>query len=335
MTQPRKTEFHLLIDSWARWLRADVNSAGEPKSDFTIRNYTSTIRRLGDHLAAEGLVGEEPGATGLIEVAAVTRQDIAGWLGKLRRESSANNANHHHRNLTAFYQWAIHEEELLHKNPMNSVKAFPPGQVDRTPYRADQIKAILKASDRPGFLPRRDHAILRMFLDTGVRVGGLVAMRYDPDFPRADNPGKNDVFLDEPVPLVRLRMKGGRVIFVDIGSKTAVALDRYLRERAKAPGAGLPNLWLSRDGLSALGTRGVRALVRRRTDDAGYPELRSHPHKWRRTVAVDHLRNEISDRTIMRRLGWKSSTMIDLYASEAADALAWEESQKHRIADRY
>ena len=45
------------------------------------------------------------------------------------------------------------------------------------------------------FLDRRDTAIMRIFIDTGIRVSGLAGLRYDPD-----EEDKNDVFLTQRRP---------------------------------------------------------------------------------------------------------------------------------------
>ena len=83
------------------------------------------------------------------------------------------------------------------------------------------------------FQDRRDTAIMRILIDTGMRVSGLANLRYDPDKDAA-----NDVFLTQR--RLRIRLKGGDETWVPIGKKAASALDRYLRARARHPGSIFP-----------------------------------------------------------------------------------------------
>ena len=104
-------------------------------------------------------------------------------------------------------------------------------------------------------------------LDTGARRAELVGLRLA------------DLDLDLDVAVVL--GKGRRERALPFGRKTAVALDRYLRVRARHRDAGLPWLWLGQRGL--LGPYGVRQILRRRGAEAGLPDL--HAHQLRHTFA--------------------------------------------------
>jgi hypothetical protein len=84
-------------------------------------------------------------------------------------------------------------------------------------------------------------------LDTGARRAELVGLRLA------------DLDLDLDVALVL--GKGRRERALPFGRKTAVALDRYLRVRARHRDAELPWLWLGQHG--PLGPYGVRQILRR------------------------------------------------------------------------
>jgi integrase len=76
------------------------------------------------------------------------------------------------------------------------------------------------------FLGRRDEVVLRLLLDTGVRVSELCGLEL------------TDVDLDRE--LAYVTGKGSRPRVVPFGAKTAQAVDRYLRVRALHPYARLP-----------------------------------------------------------------------------------------------
>jgi site-specific recombinase XerC len=80
------------------------------------------------------------------------------------------------------------------------------------------------------FEGRRDEAIIRLFIDSGVRLAEMVGMQVA------------DVDLDGHV--ARVTGKGKRPRLVGFGDKTARAIDRYLRKRVPDPGP----LWIGGKG---------------------------------------------------------------------------------------
>jgi integrase/recombinase XerC len=109
------------------------------------------------------------------------------------------------------------------------------------------------------FEARRDTTIIMFLLDTGARRGELADLQL----------GDLDLNLDVAIGLG----KGRRERVLPYGRKTVVALDRYLRVRARHKDAYLAWLWLGERG--RLTAWGVQQLVRRRGEQAGLPGL--HP----------------------------------------------------------
>jgi site-specific recombinase XerC len=74
-----------------------------------------------------------------------------------------------YRGLQAFFKWAVAEGEL-NASPMAGMN--PPQIPDEPPpvLTDDELRRLLKACEGHDFTDRRDAAILRLFLDTGVRV---------------------------------------------------------------------------------------------------------------------------------------------------------------------
>jgi integrase len=119
----------------------------------------------------------------------------------------------------------------------------------------------------------RDEALIFTFLDTGLRVGGLVSMTV---------PGT-----DLQKGTAAYRKKGGDLGEVPLGRQAAKALDRYLRLRSHHRFAHLPDLWLGLDG--PLTTSGARQVLTRHAATIGAPGL--HPHMFRHTFVDWWLRN--------------------------------------------
>jgi site-specific recombinase XerC len=135
-------------------------------------------------------------------------------------------ARNRYRGLQAFLKWAVAEGEL-DASPMAGMN--PPQIPDEPPpvLTDEELRRLLKACEGRDFTDRRDAAILRLFLDTGVRVSEAAGIML---------PG--DLDLDDQVVIVL--GKGRRPRAVPFGRKTALALDRYLRMRASHPFAHLP-----------------------------------------------------------------------------------------------
>jgi site-specific recombinase XerD len=111
-----------------------------------------------------------------------------------------------------------------------------PPTVDFTPpvLSVDEARRLLAVCEGKSFLARREMAMLRLLLDTGIRRAELAALTIaDVDI----NDGVATVF-----------GKGRRVRIVPFGRKTGQALDRYLRVRATHRLSDRPELWLGKGG---------------------------------------------------------------------------------------
>src|SRR5260221_9928766 len=139
----------------------------------------------------------------------------------------------------------------------------------------DQMAALLHGSEGNGFEQRRDMAIIRVFIDTGVRVSGLGNVRV------------NDVSLGHKT--IRITLKGGDEHLIPVGKKATAAIDRYLRARARHPRADSDWLWLGMTGRDTahFGAAGIQDMLERRRRAAGIGKLT--PHWVPRTVAHDWL----------------------------------------------
>lgn len=327
--KPRMSPLLTLAKSWERALRAGTGTKKrdkKPASPYTIRNYLKTLRLLDAHLTETGLDGA---------LEEITAEVLNDWLDEVAEETSSGNALHHYRNTGAFWAWVVSERMLTPgQNPMLEVLMPAANEVRRTPLSQEQVAAMIKTcSGRTrDFDDVRDEAIIRVFADTGMRLGGLVGLTYHPDHPGLDNEGSNDVFLDHYPPLIRLRLKGGKTHLVDIAARTAAALDRYIRARSQRRGYHHGALWIGKQG--PLGRIGVQRALRERGRAAGVPE-RVHPHRFRRSMATWHLNEGGSRDALKARAGWSSDQMINVYVSESRDQLAWQESQRLGIANRF
>jgi site-specific recombinase XerD len=133
------------------------------------------------------------------------------------------------------------------------------------------LTTLLATAKGNTFENRRDTAIIRLFLETGMRAGELCGM------------GQGDLDFEQGVAFVL--GKGGRHRACPFGARTADALRRYLRIRTRHPSYALDALWLGKKG--AMTDSGVRQMLERRCADAGMEPI--HPHQFRHTFAHDWL----------------------------------------------
>lgn len=291
----------LLVGSWKREL------AGRNLSARTIRNYGDTVLKFSawcdDHGHPSDPTKQKPG-------------DVSAWLADLLATGTASSSTAtHYRNLQQWFKWLEDEEEIT-RSPMARLK--PPKIDETTPdvLTDEQLAALLDQCKGKDWLDRRDMAIIRLLMDTGMRVSELVGMSVD------------DVDFDAN--LARVVGKGRRERHAPFGKKTAQALDRYLRARTKRPHADLPNLWLSRRG--RLGDEAVRVMLRKRGADAGVAGV--HPHRFRHTMAHVWLHMGGQEQDLMQIAGWNSRQMLGRYGKSAAAKRAADAHRRLAPGDR-
>jgi site-specific recombinase XerD len=301
-----------LLPSW----KLHLDAGG--KSPRTIVSYLGSVKALTSFLVVNDMPDDTEG-TGAPEV--------RSFLASETERTSATSASLHYRNLRVWFGWLAREGERQAANPMLLIDR-PKAPEKVKPFLTDaDLTALIAACAGNGFEARRDTALLRILVDTGVRVSGLAGLRYHP---AADD--RNDVYLAQR--RLRVRLKGGREIFVPIGAKTAAAIDRYLRQRARHSRSDSPWLWLGTRGRAVehMTDSGIRAMLCRRARQAGVQ--RANPHKFRHTFADNWLAQGGSVDDLMTIAGWTTYDMPLLYAKGRGIARAHDAHQRLSPGDR-
>ncbi|MEZ0076523.1 tyrosine-type recombinase/integrase [Planotetraspora sp. GP83] len=323
-----------LIPSWKLALEGEKLAAG------TITSYVHSARLLIAYLAQHDM----PGQLDKIEakhVRAFLAARLHGcWLDDKRikpcpcgdtRARSAGDAHKHFRNLRVLFNWLVDEEELDGPSPMANVA--PPNVVTQPvePLSEDELKLMLKTCSGTTFIDRRDTAIMRILLDNGMRGSGLAGLHYHPE-----DDELTDVFLSQHV--LRIRLKGGRMHMAPIGRKTAAAIDRYLRARARHKHADSPWLWLPERGITAAGgdrrltTTGILQMLKRRAKEAGISGV--YTHRFRTTMATSFLDAGGDPIDLMHVGGWTSLEMVRRYTMATAQRRARDAHARLSPGDR-
>lgn len=293
--------FGVFVNSFRRTLQA------ENKADRTVKTYMEALGLFGEFLAAQGMP---------TELEAIHREHIEAFISDLlaKKQRPATAANRY-RSLQAFFKWAANEGEIK-DSPMRNMK--PPHVPEEPPdvLTDEQLKRILKTCEGRTFEERRDNAIIRLLIDTGMRRSEIAGLRLE------------DLDLDYNV--ARVMGKGRRPRTCPFGRKTAQALDRYLRMRASHKDKELPNLWIGKYG--PMTDSGIFQVASDRARSVGIEGV--FLHQFRHTFAHSYLADGGNEGDLCMLAGWRTRQMLGRYGASAAAERAREAYKKHSPGDK-
>lgn len=260
------------------------------RSPRTLETYRESVEGLARFLVA---TGRSP------DPARVSRADVQRFLAHLLETRKPATAHNRYRALRTFFKWAVAEGELS-TSPVEGIAA-PKVPLNPPKVMSEPDLAALLATCNGGTLEdHRDMAALRLLIDSGMRLSELAGIRL------------SDVEWGERY--ITVTGKGRRIRTCPFGVKTAIALRRYIRSRAKHKDAVRPELWLGHQG--PLQPHGLRSVIYRRAGQAGLTGI--HPHGFRHTFAHEWLSGGGTESDLMAIAGWQSRVMLNRYGAALA-----------------
>jgi integrase/recombinase XerD len=269
-------------------------------SPNTIAGYRDTFRLL-LRFASEQ-IGKGPAKLKVDDLDCVLVADFLAHVESERR-NSARSRNTRLAAIRSFFRFVAMSEPayMLH---CQKILAMPSKRYVRRTVefldRTEQI-ALLAAPDRSTWMGRRDHAILIMALQTGLRASELINLR------RCD-------IVTGAGAHIRCEGKGRKERCTPLRRETVKVMEVWLKERAGNDGDPLfPTIKgtkLSRDALEAIVRKHVLSASRLCPSLAG---KRVSPHVLRHSTAMELLHHGVDQTVIALWLGHESVETTQVY----------------------
>lgn len=269
-------------------------------SPHTIASYRDTFRLLLEF--AQRRLKKPPSRLHLEELDAPL---IGAFLDDLqkKRGNTPGTRNVRLAAVRSFFRFAALQEPA-HSALIQRVLAMPNQRGERKTIAfltSSEIDALLAAPDQSTWSGRRDHTLLLLMVQTGLRVGEVIGLHCE------------DVVLGSGAH-VRCQGKGRKERCTPLRHDAVEALRRWLRERGGDPRQRLfPNARggaFSRDGIAYLLTKHTKTARRHCPSLA---RKRVSPHVLRHSTAMELLQHGVDRSVIALWLGHESAETTQMY----------------------
>jgi integrase/recombinase XerD len=234
----------------------------------------------------------------------LTKYHVRQFLAE-RQSKSQSRLVESYRRLRPFFRWGAAEgfcEDVFCsiRKPKEPITLVPTLNIEQVRLMLSLCRALPRTANR-------NEALLRLLLDSGLRITEALKLRID------------DVHLDAGSVRVRCG-KGGKDRMAFIGMKTSRAVLRYLKVRKAV---NTDTIFVTQDGLP-MKRRHAHQLIARLGASARISGVRVSPHTLRHTFATWFLRSGGDVFSLQRQLGHSSLSMtrryLDLTQNDVAAA---------------
>jgi site-specific recombinase XerD len=269
-------------------------------SAHTIASYRDTFRLLLQFVQKR--LRKAPSTLALEDIDAPL---VVAFLDELEkvRGVTARTRNLRLTAVHSFFRYAAFEAPS-HAAQIQRVLAIPAKRFTRAlvPFLSrPEVDALLAAPDQHTWSGRRDHALILLAVQTGLRLSELTGLQ------------REDLHLGTGAH-VRVIGKGRKERCTPLSKNTRAVLAAWMREPLRAPGQPLfPN---ARGG--RLSAHGMHYLLSKHADAAGdtcssLKSKRVSPHVLRHTTAMDLLQEGVDQSVIALWLGHESIETTQIY----------------------
>ena len=193
----------------------------------------------------------------------ITTDELRGYLVEYQKINNCSKVtvDNVRRNISSFFSW-LEEEDFILKSPMRRIHKIKTKTVVKETISDESIEKL-----RDGCHEIRDLAMIDLLYSTGIRVGELVKLNIQ------------DIDFEQRECVVFGKGDKERKVYFD--AKAKIHLKKYLEERVD----NNPALFVTLDApFDRLKISGVEIRLRKLGRSLSLD--RSHPHKFRRTMAT-------------------------------------------------
>ena len=244
----------------------------------------------------------------------VNLQDLYAFLSWLARERQAGNANRSRKvsALRSFFNYLSAKRGILEHDPAAELES--PRQVKRQPryLSLEESKQLLaQPLKEEGPLAVRNHAILTLFLNCGLRLAELCSINIS----------------DIREETMTVMGKGGKERTIYLNSACVRAIMAYREVRPTRDVKDPDALFISRQG-NRISQSAVQRMIRQYIVQAGLDPKRYSTHKLRHTAAtLMYQYGEVDIRLLQQILGHSSVATTEIYTH-------LDDSQLHRAVEK-
>lgn len=220
---------------------------------------------------------------------------------------SAKTALNYHTGLSALYTWAV-KQRLVAVHILHEVDRPDPEQRAIQPYTLADVRAMISALKHsrvdkangpyPHSNYERDHAIILLLLDTGLRASELCDLLIH----QADLKNRR----------LRAFGKGSKERILPFSAATGQALWKYLTSRKDLTNGDRVFVTQAGDPLTRARLNKLFHFLGLRAGVTG-----ANCHRWRHTFAINYLRNGGDSFSLQMMLGHTTMEMVKKYLSLA------------------
>ena len=280
----------------------------------TITSYRADLMQFAEYTEARH--------DGVPLVAVLAPSDVSGWLDTLdSRDVSKRSQARKLTVLRGFFRHAMREGWI----------GIDPTEGERVKFRsartiAPELPALLDMIEQipaKGRLNIRDRAILRLALDTGIRISEAAGL---------DIPGSGSQSEIEPNrKLIHVIGKGGDTETVAYNERTAQAVTEWLRVRANMAKSEEMGLFVSQQGRRA-SRQTLHNIVKARARAAGLTDMHWHLFRHRRVRGIVEVLGTKIAQQFARHASEATTAIYGAHASSVTHALIREHADVDRMA---